>query len=502
ANMNMMRVWGGGVYESDYLYELADEYGVMIWQDFMFACSLYPSDPDFLATVDQEVLTQIRRLQHHPSIALWAGNNENESWIRLGKKEDFQHHKDDYIELYIKHIRKLILEEDSSRTFVGSSPSNGDEEVQEDWVSDHSSDTRYGDVHYYTYDKPLWNWRQYPSGKFASEYGYISYPSVETLLTALNESDLTFPIGDALEHRQHHPGGTKSIENAIGNYFKLPSHGGVDRFEDLVYLSQVIQAMAMKVETEFYRRNREVDPKTGNGNTMGALYWQLNDIWQGTTWASIEYGGKWKLLQSYANDFFSNQLVTAYEDTNETLKVVLVRDDFGGKQKFDLLLSVYNWTSLKPTEELQVLVLSEKGFSVQTVWHDYIPDLLKKFKCEDRTQCVIRVEIPQFRASSFLLLAEPKNSKIVNPNLKLVSVVKRDKPVDNKHVFDITLSAEAVAPFVAMDFKRNSGIRGNFPENGFFIFDHQKTITFVTKSNVTEQQISDNLTFKTLTDVV
>jgi beta-mannosidase len=110
----------------------------------------------------------------------------------------------------------------------------------------------------------------------------------------------------------------------IGNYFKLPSHGGVDRFEDLVYLSQVIQAMAMKVETEFYRRNREVDPKTGNGNTMGALYWQLNDIWQGTTWASIEYGGKWKLLQSYANDFFSNQLVTAYEDTNETLKVLCI----------------------------------------------------------------------------------------------------------------------------------------------------------------------------------
>ncbi|CAG2181764.1 unnamed protein product, partial [Oppiella nova] len=212
-------------------------------------CSLYPADPDFLATVDQEVLTQIRRLQHHPSIALWAGNNENEGWVRNGKKEDFQHHKDDYIELYIKHIRKLILEEDSSRPFVGSSPSNGDEEVQEDWVSDHSGDTRYGDVHYYTYDKPLWNWRQYPSGKFASEYGYQSYPSVETLLTALNESDLTFPIGDALEHRQHHPGGTKSIENAIGNYFKLPSHGGVDRLEDLIYLSQVIQAMAMKVET-------------------------------------------------------------------------------------------------------------------------------------------------------------------------------------------------------------------------------------------------------------
>ncbi|CAG2117636.1 unnamed protein product, partial [Medioppia subpectinata] len=256
ANMNMMRVWGGGVYESDYLYELADEFGIMIWQDMMFACSLYPTDPAFLATVDQEVTQQMRRLQHHPSIAIWAGNNENEGFVRLGNKNETAIHKADYIELYITHIRRLILDHDMSRTFVGSSPSNGDEEVQEDWVSGHLADTRYGDVHYYTYDKPLWNWRQYPSGKFASEYGYISYPSVETLLTVLNETDLTFPIGAALEHRQHHPGGTKSIEKAIATYFKLPSKGGVDRFADLVYLSQVIQAMAMKVETEFYRRNR------------------------------------------------------------------------------------------------------------------------------------------------------------------------------------------------------------------------------------------------------
>ncbi|CAG2102952.1 unnamed protein product, partial [Medioppia subpectinata] len=249
ANMNMMRVWGGGVYESDYLYDL------------------YPTDPAFLATVDQEVTQQMRRLQHHPSIAIWAGNNENEGFVRLGNKNETAIHKADYIELYITHIRRLILAHDMSRTFVGSSPSNGDEEVQEDWVSGHLADTRYGDVHYYTYDKPLWNWRQYPSGKFASEYGYISYPSVETLLTVLNETDLTFPIGAALEHRQHHPGGTKSIEKAIATYFKLPSKGGVDRFADLVYLSQVIQAMAMKVETEFYRRNRAIDPKTGNGNT-------------------------------------------------------------------------------------------------------------------------------------------------------------------------------------------------------------------------------------------
>jgi len=102
---------------------------------------------------------------------------------------------------------------------------------------------------------------------------------------------------------------------------KLPSHGGKDRLSDLIYLSQISQAMAIKTETEFYRRNREIDPNNGEGNTMGALYWQLNDIWQGPTWASIEFGGKWKLLHSYARNFFKNQLITSFEDHNEMLKV-------------------------------------------------------------------------------------------------------------------------------------------------------------------------------------
>ena len=110
----------------------------------------------------------------------------------------------------------------------------------------------------------------------------------------------------------------------LANYLKLPSHGGIDRFNDLVYLSQITQAMAMKTETEFYRRNREIDPKTGNGNTMGALYWQLNDIWEGISWASVEFGGKWKVLHNYAKHFMDNLLVSPFEDTNQMLKVLFI----------------------------------------------------------------------------------------------------------------------------------------------------------------------------------
>ena len=218
SNMNFMRVWGGGIYESDLFYRIADEVGIMIWQDMMFACALYPANPEFLATVDPEVTHQVRRLQHHPSIALWSGNNENESWVRNGQNVTL--HKRDYVELYINHVMKKILEDDNTRPFVPSSPSNGLEEKKENWTSSHSGDSRYGDVHYYNYDKPLWNWKQYPSGKFASEYGYISYSSLETFDQVLNESDYKVPISANMEWRQHHPGGTNSVNKQIGMSFK------------------------------------------------------------------------------------------------------------------------------------------------------------------------------------------------------------------------------------------------------------------------------------------
>ncbi|CAG2172066.1 unnamed protein product, partial [Oppiella nova] len=443
ANMNMMRVWGGGVYESDYLYELADEYGIMLWQDFMFACGSYPSDPDFLATVDVEVTQQTRRLQHHPSIAIWSGSNEN---IPVATYPDYAIRKKDYIELYINHIRRIVLQEDSSRYYVSSSPSNGDEDKLEDWVPKNPGDHNYGDYHNYQYNLPLWDYRVWGNGRFASEYGYLSYASAETMLTALNASELTYPIGPALERRNHHGNGTNSIDNQIRTYFNAPSAGGIERYEDLVYLSQVVQAMAIKSAAEYHRRDREVNPRDGNGNTMGSLIWQLNDIWQGTTWSSIEYGGKWKLLHSYTRDFFAKQLVTPYEDTNETLIMALVRDDYDGKHELDTTVRVYKWSSTTPIHQIVLKSVSEKGFSVQTLWNHSIPALLKESGCTDRTECVVRVDVPFYGISNFLLLTEPRNSRIVKPNVKLVSVKLRPNVEVNgnpKHVFDITLSTEA-----------------------------------------------------------
>ncbi|CAG2180234.1 unnamed protein product, partial [Oppiella nova] len=248
-------------------------------------------DPEFLLSVDVEVEQQVRRLQHHPSIAIWAGNNEIEMIMAVIFKD--QRHKDDYYELFVKHIMTRVDREDSTRPFVTSSPSNGLKDKAFNYSSPQPVDPRWGDIHWYDYWSSLWDWKVYKSAKFVSEYGFLSYPSLESLSEALPDSDLTYPLGPGVIHRNRlglGMNGTTIIQDSIAKYFKLPAHGGVDRINDLIYLSQIFQAMAIKTETEFFRRNREVDPKTGEGYTMGALYWQLNDIWQAPTWASIEYG--------------------------------------------------------------------------------------------------------------------------------------------------------------------------------------------------------------------
>lgn len=158
---------------------------------------------------------------------------------------------------------------------MSSSPSNGLESEKEGWLANDPQDTRYGDVHYYNYWSDLWNWTNYPSAKFASEYGFQSYPSFESFLSVTKPADWTNPISASIDHRQHHGNGGREIENQIAKYMNLPAHGNKERFIDLIYLSQINQAMVIKTETEFYRRNRELDA-LGNGFTMGALYWQLS----------------------------------------------------------------------------------------------------------------------------------------------------------------------------------------------------------------------------------
>jgi len=288
ANMNMLRVWGGGYYEEDTFYDLCDEYGILVWQDFMFSCSLHPANDEFLDTVEEEVRYQVRRLASHPSIALWCANNENEeaaqNWF-----VDHPHHEDhldDYERLYTETVGPACREEDPSRTFWPGSPSSGPDEL-EPYVFEK------GDIHYWD----VWH-RGEPfedyyttEPRFVSEFGYQSFPSLDSLRTVMDESEFN-PTSPTMEHHQRNPGGNSTILRRTASYFRFPFD-----FSDFVYVSQLLQAEAMRTAIEHWRRRKP--------ETMGALYWQLNDLWPVASWASIEYDGKWKAQQYAARRQFA-----------------------------------------------------------------------------------------------------------------------------------------------------------------------------------------------------
>ncbi|AWB28121.1 beta-mannosidase [Halococcoides cellulosivorans] len=305
ANMNTLRVWGGGYYEADYFYERCDELGILVWQDFMFACALYPADDAFLDSVEREVRYQVRRLADHPSIALWCANNENEQALYDWAADHDAHeaHLEDYRRLYTETVEATCREEDPSRPYWPGSPSSGPD------TSDPSLET-HGDVHAWDVwheSAPFEAYLQ-TEPRFVSEFGYQSFPSVETLLTVLDEGDCN-PTAPLMEHHQRNPGGNERILTRLASQFRMPT-----AFEAFVYLSQLQQGLAMKTAIEHWRRCKPT--------TWGALYWQLNDLWPVASWASIEYDGQWKAQQYMARRQFAPVLVSfapthADEDEND-----------------------------------------------------------------------------------------------------------------------------------------------------------------------------------------
>ncbi|MGF1688849.1 glycoside hydrolase family 2 protein [Photobacterium japonica] len=298
ANMNMIRIWGGGMYEHDIFYELCDELGLLVWQDLMFACALYPSTPDFLADVEKEVRDQVRRLADHPSLALWCGDNEVIGAINWYPESRANREK--YVVNYDRLNRMLaqtVEQEDPTRSFWASSPCNGELDFGDAWHDDNCGDMHFWDV--WHSGKSL---DAYHSVKprFCSEFGYQSWPSLPTVKTYAEQDDwnVTSPT---FEQHQKNARGNSIITEMFTRYFRFPN-----TFDNMLYLSQVQQALAIKTASEFWRAHK--------AHCRGILYWQLNDCWPVSSWSSIEYTGRWKQLHYHAKRFFAPQLATFIAD--------------------------------------------------------------------------------------------------------------------------------------------------------------------------------------------
>ena len=299
ANMNMIRVWGGGRYEPDWFYDMCDEMGLMVWQDFMFACNLYPCDDEFLANVREEVRENAARLHHHACLALWCGDNE-----LIGALDEFEvsrRDRDRYLVAYDRLNRTIetaLKELLPDANWWPSSPSLGPLDFGDAW---HSCDS--GDMH---------SWEVWHEGKdfdhyyslrprFCSEFGFQSYPSPAVIrrFAAPGDMNIASPV---MESHQKNAGGNARIAETMFRYFRFP----VD-FENFAYVSQVQQGLAIKTAVGYWRSLKP--------HCMGTLYWQLNDTWPACSWSSIDHGGDWKLLHYMARDFFAPVAVSVVPET-------------------------------------------------------------------------------------------------------------------------------------------------------------------------------------------
>ncbi|XP_053108977.1 beta-mannosidase [Hemicordylus capensis] len=497
ANMNILRVWGGGIYEQEEFYDICDELGIMIWQDFMFACALYPTDQSHLDSVRAEITHQIKRLKSHPSIILWSGNNENEAaiasnWFSIPHAK-LDIYRKDYVTLYVENIRQIVLAEDKSRPYITSSPTNGLESAKEGWLAHKPYDTHYGDTHYYNYIGDCWDWTTYPRARFASEYGFQSWPSFNTLAKVSSEEDWSYTSNFSL-HRQHHAEGNELMLQQAGFHFKLPQgKDSLKKFKDTIYLTQIMQAQCIKIETEFYRRSQS-EIIDGEGETMGALYWQLNDIWQAPSWSSLEYGGRWKMLHYFAQHFFAPLLPVAHE-AEDVLYIYSV-SDLHSDYMMTLTVSLYHWSSLEPVCTLAKANVIVKAGSAVPIYKKPIGDLLKRCGNCTRERCVV----------TFYLAAEGKFSSPVNYHFlsSLKDAVGLQKPQltvsisQDRDQFQLVLETTAVAPFVWLDA---GDIPGRFSDNGFLLTEKRKVILFYPWETTSIKELEESLRLTSLTDV-
>ena len=310
ANMNMIRVWGGGRYEPDWFYDLCDELGLMVWQDFMFACNLYPSTPDFLAEVDAEVRYQVARLQHHACIALWCGDNELIG--ALGWYDVSRENRDRYLVSYDRLNRTIetaMRETAASVNWWPSSPSPGPMSYGDAWHDDSA-----GDMHFWSVWHEGRDFEHYREVKprFCSEFGFQSYTSMNVIRQFAEAEDMNI-ASPVMESHQKNGGGNARIAETMFRYFRFPKD-----FENFVYLSQVQQGVAIKTAVDYWRGLKP--------HCMGALYWQLNDTWPVASWASLDYGGGWKLLHHMAKRFYQPVVVSVAPDAQGNLIVTGVND--------------------------------------------------------------------------------------------------------------------------------------------------------------------------------
>lgn len=448
ANMNMLRVWGGGIYEDDKFYDEADRNGILIWQDFLFACTTYPHDPLFLKRVEAEAEYNIKRLRGHASLAMWCGNNEIYEGVRYwGWKnkytaEAFAEMNRGYDVLFRQLLPDMVKRFDSDRFYMHGSPYEANWGRPESWkiADSHNWGTWYGRKPFESFDSEI--------PRFMSEYGFQAFPEMKTIRTFAEEKDfeLESPVMNA---HQKATIGNALIKQTMSLYYKVPA-----KFEDLVYVGLVLQGQGMRHGIEAHRRNRPY--------CMGSLFWQLNDSWPVVSWSSIDYYGNWKAMQYQSQRAFAPVLINAIKEGDD-LCVYLISDELQDRDDVRLTVELMDfdgkshgkWThSGKLSANTSMLFLKKR-----------VDEFLSK---QDAATSFLRFTLKAKNgaalADEVFYFAYPKDQKL--PEARIETSVKR-----RGEAIEMTLKADKLARDIFIEVPVQ-GVR--FSDNFFDLLPGQR----------------------------
>ncbi|GGA42590.1 beta-mannosidase [Paenibacillus physcomitrellae] len=467
ANMNMLRVWGGGYYESDLFYDLCDRYGILVWQDFGFACNEYPmSDPEFMDSVKAEVEDQVRRLRDHASLALWCGNNEVEPFYLLMKKKSVAVHKRFFFEQLPAWMKQL----DPVTPYWPGSPSSGG-------PKDKAGLLNKGDSHLWQVwhgMKPIEYLGELPA-RFCSEFGLESMPSMRTIrsFTDAKEPSISDPVMKA--HQKSQAGNEKML------FYILSKYRNPANFEDFTYLSQLIQAEAVQMATEGWRRS--------TGRCNGALYWQYNDCWPTASWSGIDYEKQYKALQYKARHFNAMLCVSAHmrKDKAEIYVINDYAESFTGTLQWKIAdfsgQVIASSTATAQAGPAAAVKLLDLDFA-EIVGPRSRSDLLLSLTLTDQEG--------QTRFEQIRLLVPDKKARLQKPQIRQTLTVKGETA-------ELTLQTDTFARSVRVEIEgQDAPLSDNFfdLETGRSI-----TLTFPVKPGTKAEQLKRQISIKTLANV-
>lgn len=472
ANMNMLRVWGGGVYEDNSFYNLCDSLGILAWQDFMFACAMYPGDSSFIENVKEEIEENVIRLRDHACLALWCGNNEiDEGWKNWEWQKQYKYSENDslkiwndYYNLFYSVIPDVLSKTDPLHQYIESSPRVG-------WG--HKESFERGDSHYWG----VW-WGMEPFeiykkkiGRFVSEYGFQGMPAMKTIESFTNHEERNRK-SLAIKNHEKHPTGFETIDHYMNDWYKKPKD-----FESYVYVSQLLQAEGVTTAIEAHRRAKPY--------CMGTLYWQLNDCWPATSWSSTDYYGRWKALH-YAVKHSYEKYVISVGDREKILSVHVTSDDTSFT-KATLTLCTEDFSGKVLWRDSTVAYVSEKQSTI--VYKTMIDDLTSTL---NPSRAFLKMELKKdekILAQKIYFFKKPKDLLLDKPDIHF-SVQKLKDEVT------IFLSSSTLAKNIFLDLKETEV---HFSENYFDLLPNEtKTISF--QSTLTFEEVKKKIVLKSLWD--